>query len=61
MARKSFWAYKIKKIPVRVKFVDSEGNLRDFVATKTVPIRKKVVFYTRPKRISKRLLRKLFG
>ena len=47
MVRKkvSFWATKVKKVPVRVNFRNKYGERVSFTATKKVPIRKKVRFW----------------
>ena len=48
MAKKvQFYARKIKKVPVRVKFTTWDGERVSFTATKTVTRRKKVKFYAR--------------
>jgi hypothetical protein len=51
MARRvSFWATKVKKVPVRVNFRTWDGQRVSFRATKAVRIPRKVTFYTRSKR-----------
>ena len=46
----SFWATKVKKVPVRVNFRRWDGTRVSFRATKAVRVPKKVNFYARRKR-----------
>lgn len=46
----SFWATKVKKVPVRVRFRTWDGQYVSFKATKTVRIPKKVTFYPKRRR-----------
>ena len=51
MAKKvSFWATRIKKIPVRVSFRTSDGRKVSFRATRAIRVPKKVTFYSRRRR-----------
>lgn len=46
----SFWATKVVKVPVRVKFRTWDGDVVSFKATKAVRIPKKVTFYKKKRR-----------
>lgn len=53
MAKKkkvTFWATKVKKVPVKVSFRRWDGTRVSFKATKAVRVPKKVSFYSRRKR-----------
>ncbi len=55
MARKkkvSFWATKVIKKPVRVRFRTWDGDVVSFKATKAIRVPKKVTFYVK-KRLRK--------
>lgn len=46
----SFWATKVTKKPVVVKFRRADGSIAKFKATKIIKKPKKVIFYARRKR-----------
>ena len=55
MARRiSFWATKVKKVPVRVSFRNRYGERVSFTATKKVPRSVKVKFWAGDSRRKKR-------